>query len=199
MKSATNIHPIFDRMVQREEKEQLLKQKGIVLWMTGLSGSGKSTIAIALEKKLHQAGFLTQILDGDNVRTGLNSNLSFSDSDRVENIRRIAETSKLFLNCGVICINCFVSPTKEIRQLAKNIIGEDFTEVYINTPIEVCEQRDVKGLYKKARAGEIKDFTGINAPFEAPENPDFEIKTTEKTIEECVDKLFHDILPKIKL
>jgi len=193
-----NIHPIFDRILSREEKENLLKQKGLVIWMTGLSGSGKSTIAIGLEKKLFEKGFLTQVLDGDNVRTGINNNLGFSEEDRTENIRRIAEVSKLFLNCGIVCINCFVSPTIEIRANAKKIIGDDFLEVYINTPIEECEKRDVKGLYKKARAGEIKDFTGINAPFEAPSNPDIEIKTVGKTIEESVEELLNHILQKIK-
>ena len=194
----TNIHPIFDRILSREEKENLLKQKGLVIWMTGLSGSGKSTIAIGLEKKLFERGILTQVLDGDNVRTGINKNLGFSEEDRTENIRRIAEVSKLFLNCGIVCINCFVSPTIEIRANAKKIIGNDFVEVYINTPIEECEKRDVKGLYKKARAGEIKDFTGINAPFEAPTHPDIEIKTVGKTIDESVNELLNHILQKIK-
>jgi len=194
----TNIHPIFDRILTREEKENLLKQNSMVIWMTGLSGSGKSTIAIGLEKKLFERGILTQVLDGDNVRTGINKNLGFSEEDRTENIRRIAEVSKLFLNCGVVCINCFVSPTIEIRANAKKIIGNDFVEVYINTPIEECEKRDVKGLYKKARAGEIKDFTGINAPFEAPTHPDIEIKTVGKTIDESVNELLNLILQKIK-
>jgi adenylylsulfate kinase len=193
-----NIHPIFDRILSREEKENLLKQKGMVIWMTGLSGSGKSTIAIGLEKKLFEKGILTQVLDGDNVRTGINNNLGFSEDDRTENIRRIAEVSKLFLNCGIVCINCFVSPTIEIRANAKKIIGNDFVEVFINTPIEECEKRDVKGLYKKARAGEIKDFTGINAPFEAPTHPDIEIKTIGKTIDESVNELLNQILQKIK-
>ena len=195
----TNIHPIFDQILSREEKENLLKQKGLVIWMTGLSGSGKSTIAIGLEKKLFEKGILTQVLDGDNVRTGINNNLAFSEEDRTENIRRIAEVSKLFLNCGIVCINCFVSPTIEIRSNAKKIIGNDFVEVFINTPIEECEKRDVKGLYKKARAGEIKDFTGINAPFEAPTNPDIEIKTVGKTIDESVNELLNQILQKIKI
>jgi len=194
----TNIHPIFDRILTREEKENLLKQNSMVIWMTGLSGSGKSTIAIGLEKKLFERGILTQVLDGDNVRTGINKNLGFSEEDRTENIRRIAEVSKLFLNCGIVCINCFVSPTIEIRANAKKIIGNDFVEVYINTPIEECEKRDVKGLYKKARAGEIKDFTGINAPFEAPTHPDIEIKTVGKTIDESVNELLNLILQKIK-
>lgn len=198
MSTSDNIFPIFDRLVQRDEKERLLNQKGVVLWLTGLSGSGKSTIAIGLEQKLFAEGFLTQLLDGDNIRNGINNNLSFSDSDRKENIRRIAEISKLFLNCGVICINCFVSPTKEIRKTAKDIIGYDFIEVYINTSLEICEQRDVKGLYQQARAGKIKDFTGISSPFEAPEAADIEIKTENKSIEESVNELYTKIIDRIK-
>lgn len=198
MKNQENIFPIFDQIVGRKEKEQLLNQTAKVIWMTGLSGSGKSTIAIALEKELVQKGFLTQVLDGDNIRTGINNNLGFSDADRTENIRRIAEVSKLFVNCGVITINCFVSPTNAIRNAAKEIIGkEDFVEVFIDTPIEICEQRDVKGLYKKARAGEIKDFTGINAPFEAPENAAIVVKTANKTVEESVNTILEQILPLI--
>jgi len=193
-----HIYPVFDAILGRADKEALLKQYSKVIWMTGLSGSGKTTIAIALEKKLNTKGFLTQVLDGDNVRTGINNNLGFSEEDRAENIRRIAETSKLFLNCGVITINCFVSPTIEIRENAKEIIGaENFVEVYVNTPIEVCEQRDVKGLYKKARAGEIKDFTGIDAPFEAPLHPKINVKTAERTIEETTNQILDYILPLI--
>lgn len=199
MSEKLHIHPIFDRVLGRSEKEELLNQKGIVIWMTGLSGSGKSTIAIGLERKLHESGILTQVLDGDNVRTGINNNLGFSESDRTENIRRIAEVSKLFLNCGIVCINCFVSPTQAIRQQAKNIIGAaDFVEVFINTPLEECERRDVKGLYKKARAGEIADFTGISSPFEAPENPDVMLLTEGKTVEQNVEELFHIIIAKVK-
>lgn len=198
MKNQENIFPIFDQIVGRKEKEQLLNQTAKVIWMTGLSGSGKSTIAIALEKELVQKGFLTQVLDGDNIRTGINNNLGFSDADRTENIRRIAEVSKLFVNCGVITINCFVSPTNAIRNAAKEIIGkEDFVEVFIDTPLEICEQRDVKGLYKKARAGEIKDFTGINAPFEAPENTAIVVKTAHKTVDESVNTILEQILPLI--
>lgn len=198
MDNQKNIFPIFDQIVGRKDKEQLLNQTAKVIWMTGLSGSGKSTIAIALEKELAQKGFLTQVLDGDNIRTGINNNLGFSDADRVENIRRIAEVSKLFVNCGVITINCFVSPTNAIRNAAKEIIGtEDFVEVFIDTPLEICEQRDVKGLYKKARAGEIKDFTGINAPFEAPENATIIVKTANKTVETSVNTILKEILPLI--
>lgn len=194
-----NIFTVFDEVLQKSEKEKLLKQKGIAIWMTGLSGSGKTTIAKALEKKLHTESFLTQILDGDNVRAGINNNLTFSEIDRIENIRRIAEVSKLFVECGVITINCFVSPTIEIREMAKKIIGANyFYEVFINTPISVCEGRDVKGLYRKARNGEIKDFTGINAPFEPPIHPSINILTEGKTIDQSTLELYKYILPKIQ-
>ncbi|MFN3341096.1 MAG: adenylyl-sulfate kinase [Flavobacteriales bacterium] len=194
-----HIFPVSDRLLQRSDKESLLNQRGLVVWMTGLSGSGKSTIAIGLEKRLHQDGILIKVLDGDNVRTGINNNLGFSESDRKENIRRIAEVSKLFVDCGIVCINCFVSPTKEIRQQAKDIIGStDFYEVYVNTPLVICEQRDVKGLYKKARAGEIADFTGISSPFEAPLKADIELQTKGKSVEETVEELYQFIIKKIK-
>lgn len=197
---ATNIHPIFDGMLQRSDKESLLNQKSICIWMTGLSGSGKSTIAKGVEQKLHEKGFLVQILDGDNIRTGINSNLGFSEADRIENIRRIAEVTKLFINCGVITINSFVSPTKDIRDLAAEIIGkDDFFEVFINASFEECEKRDVKGLYKKARAGEIKNFTGLDAPFEAPENAALEILTAGQTIEESVEMVLEFVTQKIEL
>lgn len=194
----TNIHPVFDRIIGRNEKEISLNQKARVIWMTGLSGSGKTTIAIGLEKELQKRGFLTQILDGDNIRTGINKNLGFSEEDRTENIRRIAEVSKLFINCGIITINCFVSPTLGIREQAKEIIGEsDFREIYVNASYVECEKRDVKGLYKKARKGEIKNFTGLDAPFEAPENAFLEIKTAEMSIEESVNCLVNKILSDI--
>lgn len=199
MSNNQNIYPVFDKILNRTAKEALLNQKAKVIWMTGLSGSGKTTVASGLEKILHQMGYLTQILDGDNIRSGINANLGFSDEDRTENIRRIAEISKLFLNCGIITINCFVSPTKAIRQQAKDIIGEDFVEVFVNTPIEVCESRDPKGLYKKARKGEIQDFTGISAPFEAPENPDITVNTANKTKEESAQILAEQVLPLIKV
>ena len=193
-----HIHPVFDAILGRTDKEELLQHRSKVIWMTGLSGSGKTTIAIALEQKLRDKGYLTQVLDGDNVRTGINNNLGFSEEDRIENIRRIAEVSKLFLNCGVITINCFVSPTIAIRANAKKIIGDDnFVEVFVNTPLEICEQRDVKGLYKKARAGEIKDFTGIDAPFEVPTNPQVDVKTADLTVEEATSQILKHILPLI--
>jgi len=194
-----NIHPIFDKILGRDEKESFLNQRAKVLWFTGLSGSGKSTVAQHLEKRLFSEGFFIQLLDGDNIRTGINKNLGFSIEDRNENIRRISEVSKLFLNAGVICLNSFVSPTIEIRNAAKEIIGEkDFIEVFVNTPLEICEQRDVKGLYKKARAGEIKGFTGIDSPYEAPVNPEVEIKTENQSIEESVDQIYNEIIGHIQ-
>lgn len=197
--SKENIFTIFDDILQREDKEAFLNQRSMVIWMTGLSGSGKTTVAKGVERYLHSQGVLNQLLDGDNIRVGISNNLTFSSEDRGENIRRIAEVSKLFMNCGIVTLNCFVSPTKKVRQVAKDIIGEkNFVEVYINTSISTCEKRDVKGLYKKARKGEIKDFTGISAPFEAPENPELEINTSELSIEESVQKVLDYILPKIK-
>ena len=194
-----HIYPIFDRMLQRNDREKLLGQKGIMLWFTGLSGSGKSTLAIALERELYNSGILCRILDGDNIRTGINNNLGFTETDRVENIRRIAEVAKLFVDCGVVTIAAFISPTEQIRQMAADIIGkDDFLEVYVNTPLEICEERDVKGLYKKARQGEIKNFTGISAPFEAPLNPAITIDTSACSLEESVNLLKKIIIPQIK-
>ena len=180
---AENIYPIFEKMLQRKDREALLKQKGIMIWFTGLSGSGKSTLAIALERELYKQGILCRILDGDNIRSGINNNLGFSEADRTENIRRIAEVSKLFVDCGIVTIAAFISPTHAIRRMASEIIGEDdFLEVYVSTPIEECERRDVKGLYAKARRGEIKEFTGISSPFEAPEHPFISIDTSRQSL-----------------
>ena len=195
-----NLFPIFDEILQREDKEELLNQNSKVIWMTGLSGSGKTTIAKGVERYLHSQGILNQLLDGDNIRVGISSNLTFSLEDRAENIRRISEVSKLFLNCGLVTLNCFVSPTIKIRNIAKEIIGaENFIEVYINASVDTCEKRDVKGLYQKARKGEIKDFTGISAPFEAPKNPEIEINTAQLSIDESVQKVLDYILPIIKI
>jgi adenylylsulfate kinase len=195
-----NIFPIFDKVLDRGKKEALLKQRGIVIWMTGLSGSGKTTLAIGLENYLNDKGHLTYLLDGDNIRSGINKDLGFSEKDRTENIRRIAEIAKLFVNGGVITINSFVSPSEELRRLARNIIGEkDFNCVYVNTPLEECEKRDTKGLYAKARKGEIKDFTGISAPFDAPISPELEIDTHNHSYEDCLKKLIEFVEPKIKL
>jgi adenylylsulfate kinase len=194
-----NIHTVFDRILLRPEKERLLNQHSRVIWFTGLSGAGKTTIAQRVEQELNKQGFLTQILDGDNIRSGINNNLGFSVEDREENIRRIAEVSKLFLNCGIICINSFISPTEDIRKIATDIIErENFIEVFVNAPLAVCEQRDVKGLYKKARKGEIKNFTGIDSPFDFPENPDIELKTDELSIEQSTQKCLDYILPLIR-
>ena len=198
MENKNNIYPIFDRMLTRADKEALLKQHSVMIWFTGLSGSGKSTIAIALERELQKRGLLCRILDGDNIRSGLNNNLGFSEEDRVENIRRIAEIGKLFVDTGIITIAAFISPNNDIREMAANIIGkENFLEIFVSTPIEECERRDVKGLYAKARRGEIKNFTGISAPFEAPANPALSIDTSKLSVEESVNKLLELILPKI--
>lgn len=194
-----NIYPIFDRMLSRQDKEELLKQHSVMIWFTGLSGSGKSTIAIALERELHKRGLLCRILDGDNIRSGINNNLGFAEADRIENIRRIAEVSKLFVDTGIITIAAFISPSNDIREMAANIIGkDDFLEVYVSTPIEECERRDVKGLYAKARRGEIKNFTGISAPFEAPAHPALTLDTSALSLEESVNKLLELILPRIQ-
>lgn len=196
MQNIDNLYPITDRMLPREAKEELLGQRGVLLWMTGLSGSGKSTVAIALERELHRRGRLVRLLDGDNVRTGINRGLGFSEEDRRENIRRIAEVSKLFVETGVITIACFVSPTRELREMARDIVGAaDFREIYISTPLAECERRDVKGLYARARRGEVKNFTGISAPFEAPEHPALSLDTTSLPIEESVKQILEILNP----
>lgn len=185
-----NIFPIFDRMLTRADKESLLGQHGVMLWFTGLSGSGKSTVAVALERELHRRGLLCRLLDGDNIRSGINAGLGFSEEDRRENIRRIAEVGKLFVDTGIITVASFVSPTRELRDLARNIVGEaDFKEIYVSTPLAECERRDVKGLYARARRGEIKDFTGISAPFEAPAHPDLSLDTSRLSVEESVARI----------
>ena len=195
-----HIYPIFDKMLTRMDKERLLKQHGLMLWFTGLSGSGKSTIAIALERELQAHGLLCRILDGDNIRSGINNNLGFFFFDRVENIRRIAEVGKLFVDTGIITLAAFISPNNKLREMAASIIGkDDFLEIYVSTPLEVCEQRDVKGLYAKARRGEIKEFTGISAPFEAPRHPALTLDTSALSLEECVGQLLALILPKISI
>jgi len=191
-----NIYPIYDKMMTRADKELLLHQRGVMIWFTGLSGSGKSTIALGVERELHKRGILCRILDGDNIRTGINAGLGFSAEDRKENIRRIAEVGKLFVDTGIVTLAAFVSPTNEYRQMARDIIGaDDFKEVYVSTPLEECERRDVKGLYARARRGEVKDFTGISAPFEAPTNPALDIDTSKQTLEESVNQVLALILP----
>ena len=195
MEETKHIYPIFDRMLTRRDKEALLGQRGVMVWFTGLSGSGKSTVAIAVERELQRRGLLCRILDGDNIRSGINNNLGFSETDRVENIRRIAEVGKLFVDTGIITLAAFISPNNALRRMAADIIGaEDFLEVYVSTPLEVCEQRDVKGLYAKARRGEIKEFTGVSAPFEVPEHPALSLDTSVLTVEESVEKVLELIL-----
>jgi len=196
-----NLYTTFDNLLPRKAKEILLGQKGITIWLTGLSGSGKTTIGQYLEQKLHTNKVITKLLDGDNIRVGINNNLGFSEEDRHENIRRIAEVSKLFVESGIVTINCFVSPTIASRENARKIIGEkDFIEVFIDTSLEECEKRDVKGLYKKAREGQIKDFTGISSPYEPPLNPSIIIKTFNCSIEDCGEELYKFILlSKIKI
>lgn len=197
-KAFKHIHPIFEDLMQRGEKENFLNQSAKIIWLTGFSGSGKSTIAKGLENYLFNRGYFVQVLDGDNIRMGVSNNLGFSQEDRQENIRRISEVAKLFLDAGIITICSFVSPTKAIRQIPKGIVGaDDFIEVFVNAPLEICEKRDVKGLYKKARSGEIKEFTGISSPFEAPEQPDFVANTANQSPQETVEAVVKFILPKI--
>lgn len=194
-----NIFPNRDHFLERKDKEILIDQHGLVIWFTGLSASGKSTLAIALERKLYDHGLLTQVLDGDKIRNGLNNNLGFTAQDRIENIRRIAEVSKLFSDCGIIAISAFISPTNSIRKMAREIIGDkNFFEVYVSTPIEVCEERDPKGLYKKARAGIIPDFTGVTAPYEVPDDAQLIIDTSQYNVEEATQLIFDSVILLIR-
>lgn len=198
MKQQNNVYPIFDKMLGRKEKEGLLGQHGLMVWFTGLSGSGKSTLAIAIERELQKRGILSEVLDGDNIRSGVNNNLGFSAEDRVENIRRIAEVGKLFVNLGVVTLTAFISPVTMLREMARSIVGkDDFVEIYVSTPLEECERRDVKGLYAKARKGLIKDFTGISAPYEPPTQYDLALDTSKVPLEECVNRILAVILPRI--
>ena len=181
--------------VTKEKRLSLLHQKPCILWFTGLSGSGKSTIANAVEAQLFKRGRKTYLLDGDNVRHGLNKDLGFSEIDRIENIRRIGEVAKLFVDSGLIVLTAFISPFKSDRQIAKSLVKYDeFIEIFVDTPLEVCEQRDPKGLYKKARDGAIKNFTGISSPYEAPDEPQIHIKTNNYTIDECADIVINHLI-----
>ena len=193
-----HIYPIFYKMLTRSDKENMIGQHGLMIWFNGLIGTGKRTSAIALERELQKRHLLCRILDGDNIRSGINKNLGFSAEDRTENIRRIAEVGKLFVDTGIITIAAFISPNNDLREMAADIIGkDDFVEIYVSTPIEECERRDVKGLYAKARKGEIKNFTGVSAPFEAPLHPALSLDTSKLSIEESVGRLLELILPKV--
>ncbi|MFO7703354.1 MAG: adenylyl-sulfate kinase [Psychroflexus maritimus] len=184
--------------ITREQRNKQNAHPSFVLWFTGLSGSGKSTLANAVEKLLFEKGIQTYTLDGDNIRQGVNKGLGFSAEDRKENLRRIAEVAKLFVDAGQICFSAFISPMRKDREMIASIVGEkDFFEVFVDTPLEVCEARDVKGLYKKARAGEITNFTGISAPYEAPENPALHIQTANESIEDSAKKIIAFIEEKI--
>ena len=198
-----NIHPTFQNLLGREDKESLLDQHGLVVWLYGLSGSGKSTLAIALEKLLHGEGIYTQVLDGDNIRSGLNNNLGFSDVDRLENIRRISEVAKLFVQAGVVTIASFICPRNELRAIAKKIIGQDdFFEVYVECSFETCKQRDVKGLYAKANTGQVKQFTGMDSSFEPPEPRDLAdliLNTNIQTKSESLHQLYQAVRPRVLL
>ena len=193
-----NIYPIFKETESRSTKERQLRQRAVAIWFTGLSGAGKSTIAIALERQLSAEGYHCTILDGDNLRHGINSDLDFSAAARQENIRRTAEICRLMLDCGIIPIVCTISPTESLRAIARKIIGNhNIVEVYISTPLTECERRDVKGLYSAARDGKIANFTGVSAPFEPPQHTNIEIDTTDKSIEKCADIIFQTIKPRI--
>jgi len=197
--STNNIYPIKTK-VSQVQRQKLLNQHATLIWFKGLSGSGKSTLAVQLEAQLHALGFKTYLLDGDNIRAGLNKDLTFSDEGRIENIRRIGEVSKLMLDAGVIVLSAFISPFQSDRAQVKSIVGEhNYIEVFVDAPLAVCEARDVKGLYRKARAGEVKNFTGIDSPYEAPVTPDVHIPTHELTLDESIAKLMGHILEKIKL
>ncbi len=200
MAAPENIHPTFGQLLGRESKETLLKQRGTVVWLYGLSGSGKSTLANALERRLHDEGIFTQLLDGDNIRSGLNSNLGFSDDDRRENIRRVAEVAKLFATAGMVTIAAFISPRAELRVLARDIIGaRDFFEVYVECSFETCEARDVKGLYAKAKAGGVEQFTGRDSAFESGVSPDLTLNTNDLSEADAAQQLFDAVRPRVNL
>jgi adenylylsulfate kinase len=199
--SAENLYPIFEHVLGRQEKEQRLKQRAKVIWLYGLSGSGKSTVAINLERRLYSEGFTTHLLDGDNVRTGLNRGLGFSEADREENIRRVAEVAKLFVQAGVIVLGSFITPTRRLRALARSVIGaEDLIEVYVKAAFETCARRDPKGLYAKADAGGVAHFTGKDSSFEPPghDDPAYVLDTETQSVDQSVERLHRFTLPQIQ-
>ena len=194
-----HIYPVFDQIMKREDKEELLNQRSKAIWFTGLSGSGKTTLARSVEINLHKRGYLVQILDGDNIRSGINRNLKFTEEDRLENIRRISEVTKLYINSGIITLNSFITPTREIRQMVRDIVGkENIIEIFLNPSLEECERRDTKGLYAKARAGELKNFTGISSPFESPLSPALELDTEALSVEQCTEQILDVVLGELK-
>ncbi len=185
--------------VSRKDRENIKGHRGCVLWFTGLSGSGKSTLAGAVEQRLNEAGIHTYLLDGDNIRHGLNSNLDFSEAGRKENIRRIGEVAKLFVDAGLVTLVAFISPFREDRDKVRHLLNDgDFIEIYVNCPLEICEQRDTKGLYKKAREGQIADFTGIHSPYEPPLHAELEVNTHLQSIEDCINHIINYLLPRIQ-
>ena len=188
-----------DYKIKREDREITNGHRATCLWFTGLSGSGKSTVANVVEQALYSAGLRTYILDGDNIRKGLNKDLNFTEEGRIENIRRIGEVAKLMTDAGIIVLAAFVSPFLKDRQLLRDLLGDSFVEIFVDAPIDVCEQRDVKGLYKKARAGEISNFTGISSPFEKPEHPDVHLQTDKQNLNESAQAVLTIVLPKIKI
>jgi adenylylsulfate kinase len=196
----SDIHPIYSKMLSREEREKKLRQRAKVVWLYGLSGSGKSTLATALEARLFADGFVTTLLDGDNVRDGLNRGLGFTDGDRAENIRRVAEVSKLFMNSGIICLNSFITPKESLRELAREIVGkENLIEIYVEASFETCRKRDVKGLYKKVDAGLVPNFTGKESAFEPPFAPDLVLNTETAPLEQSLETLYSFLLGQIKI
>jgi len=196
---STNVHPITDKLLPRFEKERRLQQRGQVFWLYGLSGSGKSTLALGLERRLHEVGVFSVVLDGDNLRSGLNKDLGFDEDSRRENLRRVAEVAKLFAENGVVVIVSFITPLKEFRESAKEIVGdEDFREVYVQASLSTCEERDVKGLYAKAEAGEIANFTGRESAFEEPDSPWLVVDTENVSFEESLEQLFLAVRPLVE-
>ena len=194
-----HIHPVFDRVLSREDKEARLRQHARVIWLYGLSGSGKSTLANGLERRLHAEGIATHLLDGDNVRAGLNRDLGFSDADRAENIRRVAEVSRLLVQAGLVVISAFITPTRALRELARGIVGpEDFIEVYVKASYEVCLRRDPKKLYAKAGQGKLKQFTGRDSAFETPLRADLILNTERDSVEQSLEHLYAFVRPRIK-
>lgn len=197
--SENNIHPEFARQVSKESKEQLLGQKGAVIWLCGMSGSGKSTIANAAERLLHEQGRMTTILDGDNLRSGINANLGFTDDDRRENVRRAAHMAHAFAQQGIVTFVSVITPRHELRDIAKDVVGADYFEVFVKADYDLCEERDVKGLYAKAAAGEIKNFTGRDSSFEEPHTPNLIIDTKGQSVEESVQTLLEAVQSQISL